>query len=194
MANRGDIIGNSNLGRQRLAVWGGTASLMIVPILVEDQFVAANRDHGDFIFLAILVTGVGAIYELAAKTSGRRTYRTALGIAIAAVLLEAWINLAVGIIGSEDNPANLIYAGVIAVALCGAIAARFRAAGMAFAMLAAAIAQFLAFIAAMIAGLGFTGPITVFFCALWLISAWLFRRAARHASTDSGSKITEARQ
>nr|MBA3525748.1 hypothetical protein [Sphingomonas sp.] len=35
---------------------------------------------------------------------------------------------------------------------------------------------------ALIAGLGFTGPITVFFTALWLIAAWLFQRAGRGAS------------
>jgi len=193
MANRGDSIDDTQRRGQRLAVWGGAAALMILPILPE-RLSATTSDPGDFIFLAILLIGVGAIYELAARTSDRRAYRTALGIAIAAILLQAWINLAVGIIGSEDNPANLIYAGVIAVALCGAIAARFRAAGMAFAMRAAAIAQFLAFIAAMIAGLGFTGPITVFFCAMWLISAWQFRRAARHKSIDSGLNNRKARQ
>lgn len=57
--------------------------------------------------------------------------------------------------------------------------ARFRPMGMSRAMVAAAIAQGLAFAIALVAGLGFTGPITIFFAALWLISAWLFREAAR---------------
>ena len=35
---------------------------------------------------------------------------------------------------------------------------------------------------ALAAGLGFTGPITVFFCSLWLTAAALFRRAARAAA------------
>ena len=45
-------------------------------------------------------------------------------------------------------------------------------------MAATSVAQALAFVIALIAGLGFTGPITVFFAALWLIAAWLFRKAA----------------
>jgi hypothetical protein len=32
---------------------------------------------------------------------------------------------------------------------------------------------------ALLAGFGFAGPINVFFCGLWLVSAWLFRKAAR---------------
>jgi len=99
-------------------------------------------------------------------------------MAIAAAFLSIWINLAVGIIGSEDDPANLIYLAVIAIAAAGTILAGFRPLGMARAMLGAAIAQGLAFLAPLIAGLGFTGPITVFFVVLWLLSAWLFRRAA----------------
>ena len=68
------------------------------------------------------------------------------------------------------------------MAAVGALLARFRPAGMALAMVAAAVAQILAFAFALAAGLGFTGPITVFFAALWLISASLFRKAAREAS------------
>ncbi len=164
----------------RISVWGAAAALMLLPVLaMRGTEPAAWDPPGDFIFLALLLAGVGAAYELAARVSDRNAYRAALGIALAAAVLEVWINLAVGIIGSEDDPANLLYLGVIAAAAAGAVLARFRAAGMARAMLAAAAAQTLAFLAALAAGIGFTGPITVFFTALWLISAWLFRRAAR---------------
>lgn len=57
--------------------------------------------------------------------------------------------------------------------------ARFCPMGMSRAMVAAAVAQALAFAVALVAGLGFTGPITIFFAAFWLTSAWLFRKAAR---------------
>ena len=36
-------------------------------------------------------------------------------MAIVAAFLLIWINLAVGINGSEDNPANLMYGGVLTV-------------------------------------------------------------------------------
>lgn len=168
-------------GRQaRLAVWGGAAAAMLLPLVAIRGLGAAAWDPpGDLVFLAILLAGLGGAFELAARVSERNAYRAGLGIAVAAALLGGWINLAVGIIGNEDNPANWIYFAVPAVAASGALAARFEAGGMAQAMAAAAVAQVLTFVAALAAGLGFTGPITVFFAGLWLISAWLFRRAAR---------------
>lgn len=166
-------------GSARPVVWGGTGALMLLPVLALRAIDPAPADVGDFMFLGILLLGVGIAYELAARVAQRNAYRAAAVVALLAALLSSWINLAVGIIGSEDNPANWLYAGVIAVAAAGAILARFRPSGMARAMLAAAIAQLLVFFVALAVGLGFTGPITVFFAALWLISAWLFQRAAR---------------
>lgn len=165
---------------QRTMVWGGAAASMLLPLLAMRGIDGAAWDPpGDFIFLAILLAGVGIAYEVAARVTDRRAYAAAVGLALWAGLLSSWINLAVGIIGSEDNPANLLYAGVLGVAAVGAMLARFRAEGMAKAMVATAIAQGLVFVAALVAGFGFTGPITIFFAALWLISAWLFSRAAR---------------
>jgi hypothetical protein len=163
----------------RVAVWSGAAALMVLPVLATRGTNSAAWDPpGDLMFLAILLAGVGVAYELAAKVRDRNAYRAAIVMALAAAFLSGWINLAVGIIGSEDNPANWIYAGVLAVAFVGSVLARFRPLGMARAMVGTAIAQALAFMIALTAGLGFTGPITVFFTALWLTSAALFQKAA----------------
>jgi len=152
---------------------------MLLPVLaIRGVDAAAWGLPGDFVLLAFLLAGVGLAYELAARVPDRSAYRAAAVIALAAAFLNVWINLAVGIIGSEDNPANWMYAGVLAIAALGAVLARFRPGGMARAMIAAVIAQAIVFAVALVTGLGFTGPITVFFAALWIISAWLFRRAA----------------
>lgn len=112
-------------------------------------------------------------------------YRLAAGLAIVATLLIVWINLAVGIIGEPDHPANLLYAGVPAVALAGALVARFRPGGMANALLLAALAQALVGAVTLAARLG--APVTpwqsyvvlnAILLAFWLSSARLFRRAA----------------
>lgn len=58
---------------------------------------------------------------------------------------------------------------------------------MAGALLATAMAQGLVAVIALIAGLGFTGPITGFFAALWLASAWLFRKAAREQTAGAAA-------
>jgi len=174
--------GGSRRARERLAVWAGAAASMLLPLVALRGLDEAAWDApGDFVFLFILLAGIGLAWELASRLSARRAFAAGIALAVATALLQAWINLAVGIIGSEDNPANWIYAAVIAVAAAGALVARLRPRAMARAMTAAAIAQALAFAVALAAGLGFTGPITVFFVALWLISAALFRKAARHS-------------
>ncbi len=114
-------------------------------------------------------------------------YRGAIGLALAAACILVWLSLGVGIIGKDGDPANMMYFGVLAVGVIGAIIARLQPHGMARALFATALAQALVAVIALIAGLGSTGAnwpgatvfLTGFFAALWLVSAWLFRKAAR---------------
>jgi hypothetical protein len=46
----------------------------------------------------------GGIFEVATRMTGNNAYRAAVCIAGAAAFLLVWMNLAVGIMGSEDNP------------------------------------------------------------------------------------------
>jgi hypothetical protein len=127
---------------------------------------------------------VGGTFELAVRASGNASYRAGAAIGLAAAFLLVWINLAVGIIGSESNPLNLMFFGVIAAALVGSIVARFQAAGMARAMIMAAVIQGLIGIGVFLADLGAAEPpgallgLIEFFALMWLLSAWCFRRAA----------------
>jgi hypothetical protein len=95
----------------------------------------------------------------------------------------------VGLIGSEDNPANTLYGFVLLIGFTGAVIARFRPRGMATAMYATAIAQFLVPIVAILIwnprftaeeGPGVAGVFLLnsIFAALFLISATKFRNAA----------------
>jgi hypothetical protein len=141
-----------------------------------------------------MLFGACGAYELAARLTRNIAYRAAVGVALVAVFVLIWINLAVGIIGSEDNPANLMYGGVLAVGILGAFLVRFQPDGMARALEATALAQALVGVIALIAGLGSTGAnwpaalvfLTGFFAALWLMSAWLFRKVARE-QTSAGA-------
>ena len=119
----------------------------------------------------------------------RNPYRSAVGVALATAVILLWVNGAVGVIGSENNDANLMYLGVLAVGIIGAVIARFQPRGMALALFATALAQALVTLVALIAGLGYpaSGPLEIlglngFFIALWVGSAWLFRSAAREQS------------
>jgi hypothetical protein len=100
-------------------------------------------------------------------------YRYAWGIALAAALALAWLSLGIGIIGKDGDFANVMYLGVIAVGITGAVLARFRAAAMAHVLFATAIAQALVAAVAVAAGLGlpWSGPAEVlllnaFLCAV----------------------------
>jgi hypothetical protein len=80
-------------------------------------------------------------------------------------------------IGDEGNPYNLLFLGVIGVALIGSIVARFQPAGMGVAMLVAAVAQAGVGLGGMAADV-LGGMLSAGFAGLWLISATLFRNAA----------------
>lgn len=161
-----------------MAAWGSAAGFILLPLLAMLVTEEVNWGLEDFAFATALVLGVGLTFEMAVRMTRNTAYRAAVFIALVAAFLLFWINAAVGIIGNEENPANAMYFGVLAVAILGALIARFRPVGMTLALVATAIAQVLVFLIALIAGFGFTGPITVFFAALWLTSAWLFREAA----------------
>ena len=116
----------------------------------------------------------------------RNAYRAAVGVALAAAFLLVWINLAVGVIGDSGDLANLMYIGVLAIGIIGAIIARFRPPGMARALFATALAQALVAVIALIFGLGspWSPPAEIlalngFFVALFVGSALLFRHAGR---------------
>jgi hypothetical protein len=141
----------------------------------------------DFVIFGTMLAGVALALALVRRRGRRKPYRFAVGVALAGAFLLMWINGAVGIIGSENNDANMLYFGVIAIGFLGAIVARGRPRGMSLAMFMAALAQVSIAAVALLTDWGVTGPIspwdvvvlTAFFTALWLISAWLFRRAAR---------------
>ena len=135
-------------------------------------------EREDLIFLAALTVATGVAHEVATRVPARLAYAAALALALFAAVAPILINGAVGIVGSEDNDANRAFLVPPIVAGLAGLAALLRARWMAWAMLAAAIAQVGVFAWLWASGLGFTGPITVFFSALWLIAASLFRRAA----------------
>jgi peptidoglycan/LPS O-acetylase OafA/YrhL len=115
----------------------------------------------------------------------RTAYQSALALALSGAFLLVWLSLGVGIIGRDGDPANLMYFGVLAVGVAGAILARLRPRGMARALCAVVLAQALVAGFALAAGLGlpYSPPAEIvllngFFIAIFAASAWLFRRAA----------------
>jgi hypothetical protein len=187
MTESAETAGRPRGSRWRLVPWAIAAVLLLLPLVAMQFTDDVDWDETDFIVMGALLFGACGAFELAARMTGNTAYRAAVGVAVVGAFLLIWINLAVGIIGSEDNPANLMYFGLLALGLAGAVIARFRPAGMARALAAMALAQVLIAVITLAAGLGSDGAnwprvilvLNGFFAALWLASAGLFRKAAR---------------
>jgi hypothetical protein len=170
-----------NTYRSVVGVALATAFILLLPLLAAPAWSLA-----DFVVAGGLIFGTGLTYVLVARRAGKIAYRAAVGVALAAALLLVWINLAVGVIGSEDNPANLMYVGVLFVGIVGAIVSRLRPDGMARALFATALAQASVAVIALLFGLGSerSRPVEILgvsglFVALFVGSAMLFRHAGR---------------
>ena len=177
----------------RLIGWGAAVALLATPF-VAMQFHAegVNWSASDFIFAAVIFAIIGGLLELAVRMSKNGFYRFGVALALLGSLLVIWSNLAVGIVGSEDNPVNLLFFGALVVGIAGTFIARFRPAGMSWAMLATAISLGVAFVIAT----GFrtdepnvshwTEAVGVsIFGLVFVASAGLFRHAARLQSSSS---------
>jgi len=164
-----------------------TVLLLLVPLLAMQFTREVNWSPMDFAVAGALLFFAGMAWTLLSARSANHAYRLAAAIAVATALLLAWGNLAVGLIGSEHDPANLMYAGVIGIAVIGVLAARGRAPGLSRALFTTALAQAFVAVIALAGGLGAGEPpgrwgiliLNGGFVALFALSGWLFARAAR---------------
>jgi hypothetical protein len=172
--------------RWRLIGWGAAVALLAAPF-VAMQLDAEGVDWsaGDFIVMGAMLGTVGGLMELAVRFTPNRLYRAGAALAVLGGFLTIWVNLAVGIVGSENNPNNQLFFVALLMGIAGAIGARAKPDGMARAMITTAFSIGIAFLLAqlgqtdepmarpLVEGIG-----TSIFALLFLGSAWLFRRAA----------------
>ena len=176
--------------RSTVGIVRATAFILLVPLvamLFTDDVVWGPLD---FVLAGALLLGTGLAYQVVARRAGTTSYRLGARVALAAALLLVWASLAVGIVGEDGDPFDLLYGGVLAVGILGAVIARFQPHGMARVLLAMALAQVLVAVIALIAGKHHAPISSVFeivalngfFAALFVASAWLFQNAARASS------------
>jgi hypothetical protein len=178
MATHPEPLESPHGNRWRIARWGTAAALLAVPAVAMQLGADVGWSPLDFATMGAMLFVACGLYELGARISENNWYRLAVGVAVLGGFLLVWINLAVGIIGSERNPANLMFAGVLVVGALGAFLARLRPRGMAGTMMAMSVAQAaVGMVALSLSSLeGFV--LSGFFAAVWLASAGLFRKAA----------------
>ncbi|MCX8160786.1 MAG: hypothetical protein N3G18_07625 [Candidatus Saccharicenans sp.] len=177
----------SKLSRNILTVAGVTAGLLLVAFLLKKTTGSPEWTATDFTVVAIMLFGTDLAYVLITHRRKEKIYPLAVALAAVTGLFFFWSNLAVGIIGSEVESANLMYFGVLIVAFLGSIISRFKPQGLKATMWVTAGAQVLTVIIALMAGwqrlaessvmeiIGLNG----FFTALWVTSALLFGQVKR---------------
>ena len=186
--NTGFIKQNKNI----LFLALGVGLILLVPFAAMQFSDEMNWSLFDFILLGALLFGTGLALELLSRQAVNNTHRLALASTLVTSLLLLLVNLAVGVIGSEDNPSNRMYVGVLAVLLIGALIVRFQPRGMTGVLAATAILTALAPVIALILGslsaastaeTAYVLRVFVFntiFVVMFLGSALLFRRARRN--------------
>lgn len=176
MAARAEIRGVWNV--LRILGWIAVAVLLVLPLVAMQFTGEVNWTAEDFIAAGIMLGGAGLGTEFLVRRSSGHAYRLGAVLAVLAAFLTVWANLAVGMIGDEGNPYNLLFGVVIVIGVLGMILARFRAAGMAGAMLVAGIAH------ASVSAFGLSADLrgglsSMAFAGLWLLAAAFLWKASR---------------
>jgi len=165
--------------------WVALVTLLIlcVPFVAMQFTDEVKWGIADFIIMGILLFGAGFSYVLITRSSSNIIHKAAVALAIGSTLLLIWANLAVGLIGSGPNVANLMYIGVVAIVIAGTFLSNFSTKGMERVMFTSAFALAL-FIVIQLLGKMYQYPgssiievigINSFFATLFAISGCLFR-------------------
>lgn len=164
--------------RLRILIWGGAALTLLTLALVMQLTGQGNWTAFDYVVAALLLAAVCAGLELAMRLSTTWTYRLAAILSVGGGFLMVWANLAVGIIGNEGNPQNLIFYAVLLIGLAGALYTRFDPRGLKWTLRTMAAAQLAVFLIAVSLGWALLPVFTVFYFSLWLIAGELFSKSA----------------
>lgn len=87
----------------------GVVLILMIPLIAMQISDEVKWGAFDFVVMGALLFGTGLTYELISRKTGNLAYKAAVGIAIFTGFILIWGNLAVGLIGSEDNPVNALY-------------------------------------------------------------------------------------
>lgn len=163
----------------------GTCLLLLVPLIAMQFDTGVNWTFSDFIFAFLMIFGTGTFYLFITRVSTSIAYKVATASAMGTGFFLIWSNMAVGIIGSEDNPVNLAYFLVIAAGLLSSAFVRFKVAMMKWVLFGLAALQVTITGVVLVGGFYSEPPSTIlqilgvngFFTVLWLFSGLLFRYA-----------------
>jgi hypothetical protein len=184
----------------RVAGWSLAALLLLIPLVAMQLGGGVNWTAGDFIFATLLILSVGIPLEVVSRRAPNVAYKVGAGLARAAGFMIIWANGAVGIIGSENNPVNIVFPLLVLAVIIGSVVTLFRPRGMAIVTALAALAHAAIAIVAIFAGWGIAeaGPVEIhsdpieilavsaLFIGLWAGAAALFWQSAEAVDAREG--------
>lgn len=165
----------------------GTLIILLIPLIAMQFTDEVVWTLGDFVFAGILLFGTGTALILATAKFQSLTYKMGIIIGVISIFLLVWVNGAVGIVGHEGEPINVLYFIIPAVGLVGSFLCRLNSQGMFYTL---SIMALIPMIIAVIAILGYMQEpphntamqilsINAFFTILFSLSAISFRNAAQ---------------
>lgn len=169
-----------------------TAAILMIPLIgmqFSDEIVWTLSD---FVIMGAILFGTGLAYLFVTQKSSHAAFKAAVAFALFTGFFLIWSNMAVGIIGSENNAINLLYFGVIAAGVIGAIISRFEPEPLAKVMYVMAALTSVIAITAIILGvhhlpesslMEITG-VNGFFMFLFVVSGLLFRYAVQEQNAS----------
>jgi len=166
----------------RIAAWTVAATLLLAPLIAMQFTREVVWTPFDFALAAALLFGSLGIMELAIRRSGSLPFRAGIATTLFGIVSLIVVNGAVGIVGSEDDPANLMFVAVPLIGFGVVATRRFRRGIWPIALATMATAQVIVGAIALVGRVAIAGDIvgaTIGFAAIWLTAATLFARANR---------------
>ncbi|MBV9961088.1 MAG: hypothetical protein JO072_02475 [Parafilimonas sp.] len=172
-----------SLPRSLTRVALATILILLMPFLAMQFTDQVNWGAIDFIIMGMLIFGTGCAYILLTRSLSNILYKAAVALAIGSTLLLIWVNLAVGLIGSGPNTANLMYIAIVVIVIGGTFLSRFTINGMERVMFITALTLVLFAVIQLLAKTNeFTGSsvteviaVNSFFAILFAVAGLLFR-------------------
>lgn len=165
----------------RWAIWGGAAGLLLLPAIAMRYTREVDWTAVDFMVMGLMLASVCGLFELGLRVARSNAYVVGALCGAGTGFLIVWSNLAVGIVGNEDNPVNLLFFLVVLLAMALVAVSRLDAGRLARAMTVTATAQAATALLPLLVGEWRVVPILGVFAFGWLLAGRLFAKAVRDA-------------
>lgn len=178
---------NGWLNGWRIAGWGALLALLVLPAIAMRFTREVQWTGSDFVFAAVLLFLLGFGVEVAMRIGRNAPQRVGMMIATLGGFMTVWINGAVGMIGSENEPINLTFIVMAGFGVLASLAVWFRPHIMRWIMGALALGQYGVGIAALyeMPGHAVEWGVLTFFAFIWAGAAACFHRAVTAARAGS---------